>query len=107
MKNLFNRSAENLGNITALEHVNFEIPDQGLASNFYLMGLGFTRDPFLFPGTNNMWVNVGKTSQFHLPTGAAAGVARRMIGIVSPEPPGAAGPPGGGQEAAQGHQVLL
>ncbi len=78
----FNRKAEDLGNITALEHVNVEIPDQGLASSFYLMGLGLTRDPFLFPGTNNMWVNVGK-SQFHMPSGEAL-VLRGHVGVVIP-----------------------
>ena len=79
----FDRDAENLGNVTALEHVNVEIPNQGLASDFYLQGLGFTRDPYLFPGTNNMWVNVGK-SQFHLPSGDAL-VVRGHVGIVSPD----------------------
>jgi hypothetical protein len=83
MKNPFDRKAENLGNIAALEHVNVEIPDQGLASDFYLMGLGFTRDPYLFPGTNNMWVNVGK-SQFHLPSGEPL-VVRGHVGVVSPD----------------------
>ena len=83
MKNPFNRNAENLGNVTALEHVNVEIPDQGLASDFYLMGLGLTRDPYLFPGTNNMWVNVGK-SQFHLPSGPPL-VFRGHIGVVTPD----------------------
>jgi hypothetical protein len=83
MPNPFNRTAENLGNLTALEHVNVEIPDQGLASDFYLMGLGFTRDPYLFPGTNNMWVNVGK-SQFHLPSGEPL-VVRGHVGLVSPD----------------------
>ena len=78
----FDREKENLGNITGLEHVNVEIPDQGLASNFYLVGCGFTRDPYLFPGTNNMWVNVGK-NQFHLPTGEPL-VFRGHIGVVSP-----------------------
>jgi hypothetical protein len=78
----FDRAAEDLGNITGLEHCNVEIPDQGLASQFYLMGMGFTRDPYLFPGTNNMWVNIGK-SQFHLPTGEPL-VFRGHIGIVSP-----------------------
>ena len=78
----FDREAENLGNITALEHVNVEIPNQGLASDFYLQGLGFTRDPYLFPGTNNMWVNVGK-SQFHLPSGEAL-VVRGHVGVVVP-----------------------
>ncbi len=84
MENPFDRSAENLGNVTGLEHVNLEIPDQGLASEFYLMGLGLTRDPYLFPGTNNMWVNVGRTSQFHLPTGDAL-VLRGTIGLVTPD----------------------
>jgi len=80
----FNRTAENLGNITGLEHVNVEIPNQGLASDFYLMGLGFTRDPYLFPGTNNMWVNVGAKNQFHLPTGEPL-VLRGHVGVVSPD----------------------
>jgi hypothetical protein len=79
----FDRVAENLGNVTMLEHVNFEIPNQGLASDFYLQGMGFTRDPYLFPGTNNMWVNVGK-SQFHLPSGEPL-VLRGHVGIVSPD----------------------
>jgi hypothetical protein len=79
----FEREKENLGNITGLEHVNVEIPDQGLASNFYLVGCGFTRDPYLFPGTNNMWVNVGK-NQFHLPSGEPL-VFRGHIGVVSPD----------------------
>src|ERR1700676_1110438 len=83
MDNKFNREAENLGNVTALEHVNVEIPDQGLASDFYLMGLGFTRDPYLFPGTNNMWVNIGK-SQFHLPSGDPL-VLRGHVGVVTPD----------------------
>jgi len=83
MDNGFNRKAESLGNITGLEHVNVEIPNQGLASDFYLLGCGFTRDPYLFPGTNNMWVNIGK-SQFHLPTGEPL-VLRGHIGIVSPD----------------------
>src|SRR6266478_2304877 len=83
MNSPFDREAENLGNITGLEHVNVEIPDQGLASDFYLMGLGLTRDPYLFPGTNNMWVNVGK-NQFHLPSGPPL-VFRGHIGVVSPD----------------------
>jgi hypothetical protein len=82
MAEQFDRAAEDLGNITGLEHVNVEIPNQGLASDFYLLGMGFTRDPYLFPGTNNMWVNVGK-SQFHLPSGDAL-VIRGHVGIVTP-----------------------
>ena len=61
--------------------------------------------PYLFPGTNNMWVNVGK-SQFHLPTGDPL-VLRGHIGIVTPRPRGAAEPAARGQEAAQGHQVQV
>jgi len=83
MENPFNREAENLGNITGLEHLNVEIPDQGLASEFYLVGLGFTRDPYLFPGTNNMWVNIGK-NQIHMPTGEPL-VFRGHVGLVSPD----------------------
>jgi hypothetical protein len=78
----FDRAAEDLGNVTALEHLNVEIPNQGLASDFYLLGMGFTRDPYLFPGTNNMWVNIGK-SQIHMPTGEPL-VFRGHIGIVTP-----------------------
>jgi hypothetical protein len=78
----FDRAAEDLGNVTALEHLNVEIPNQGLASDFYLLGMGFTRDPYLFPGTNNMWVNIGK-SQIHMPSGDAL-VFRGHVGIVSP-----------------------
>ena len=38
--------------------------------------------PIMFPGTNNMWVNVGK-SQFHLPTGDP-NVLRGHVGLVVP-----------------------
>jgi hypothetical protein len=79
----YDRKAEDLGNIVGLEHVNLQIDDQGLAQEFYLMGLGFTRDPYMFPGTNNMWVNVGK-SQFHLPTRGEPQQLRGHVGIVVP-----------------------
>lgn len=59
--------AEDVGNIVALEHVNVTIPDQSIATAFYVLGLGFTRDPYLMVGLNNMWVNLGD-QQFHLPT---------------------------------------
>ena len=36
---------EDVGNIVLLEHVNVQIPDQALATLFYVMGLGLTRDP--------------------------------------------------------------
>jgi hypothetical protein len=83
MENPYDRAKEDLGNIVMLEHVNVEIPSQQLASEFYLSGLGLTRDPYLFPGTNNMWVNVGK-SQFHLPTGDPL-VLRGHTGLVVPD----------------------
>jgi hypothetical protein len=76
----YNRTAEDLGNIVELGHVNVEIPDQGISTTFYVTGLGLTRDPYLQTGTNNMWVNVGK-SQFHLPTGKPQ-LLRGVTGLV-------------------------
>ncbi len=58
---------EDVGNIVSLEHINVQVPDQSLATLFYIVGMGFTRDPYLNVGLNNMWVNVGE-QQFHLPT---------------------------------------
>jgi hypothetical protein len=77
------RAADDLGNVVALEHVNVSIPDQGLATLFYVAGLGLTRDPFLMVSTNNMWINVGR-SQFHLPTNKPQ-VLRGHTGIVVPD----------------------
>jgi catechol 2,3-dioxygenase-like lactoylglutathione lyase family enzyme len=62
------RSSEDLGNMVGLEHVNVRVPDQRLATLFYVVGLGLTRDPYLTVADNNMWINVGR-SQFHLPRG--------------------------------------
>ena len=56
-----------LGNVISLDHVNFRVSDQRLATLFYLEGLGLTRDPYRMTGTGNMWVNIG-AQQFHLPT---------------------------------------
>src|ERR1700710_1560267 len=70
MQQTFDRAAEDLGNAIYLEHVNVTVPDQRLASLFYVAGLGLTRDPYLMVSDTNMWVNVGK-SQFHLPGGSA------------------------------------
>ena len=58
---------EDVGNIVSLEHINVQVPDQSLAILFYVVGLGFTRDPYLTVGLGNMWINVGE-QQFHLPT---------------------------------------
>ncbi|MGH7118488.1 MAG: hypothetical protein ACREFP_05815 [Acetobacteraceae bacterium] len=79
----FDRAAEDLGNIVHLEHVNTRVPDQGVATLFYVSGLGLTRDPYLMTGTDNMWANVG-TSQFHLPTGEPQ-TLRGVTGIVLPD----------------------
>jgi catechol-2,3-dioxygenase len=80
MQQQFDRAAEDLGNSIHLEHVNVTIPDQRLATLFYVAGLGLTRDPYLMVSDTNMWVNVGK-SQFHLPDGAAQ-VLRGHTGLV-------------------------
>ena len=76
----YDRSVEDIGNVVGLEHVNTRIPDQQLATLFYVAGLGLTRDPYLMTGVSNMWINVGR-SQFHLPTGRAQ-VVRGHTAIV-------------------------
>lgn len=83
MATTYDREAEDLGNVIALEHVNVRIPDQRLSTAFHIVGLGLTRDPYLMPGLDNMWVNVGR-SQFHLPTGGPD-VVRGHIGLVLPD----------------------
>ena len=77
----FDRDARVVGNIVHLEHFNVCIPDQRLATLFYVVGLGGTRDPYLFMGLENMWVNFGRT-QVHLPSRA-----------VPPRPKCCAAPP--------------
>ena len=79
----YDRGAEDVGNIIALEHVNVTIPDQRLATLFYVVGMGFARDPYLNVGDENMWANVGN-QQFHLPTRAPQ-VLRGHVGIVVPD----------------------
>ena len=54
------RAAEDMGNIVALEHVNVRIPSQMTATDFWVTGMGFTRDPYIMTGTNNMWINIGQ-----------------------------------------------
>jgi hypothetical protein len=75
-------SEEDVGNIVLMEHVNVQVPDQSLATLFYLVGMGFTRDPHMMVGVDNMWVNLGE-QQFHLPT-APAQVLRGHVGVVTP-----------------------
>lgn len=79
----FDRAAEDVGNILLLEHVNVWVPDQALATAFYVVGLGLTRDPYLMVGLDNMWVNAGQ-QQFHLPTGDPQ-VLRGVVGLVLPD----------------------
>ena len=82
MQQTFDRAAEDLGNSIHLEHVNVTVPDQHLASLFYVTGLGLTRDPYLMVSDTNMWINVGR-SQFHLPNGKAQ-VLRGHTALVIP-----------------------
>ena len=83
MATQYDRKAEDLGNIVGLEHVNVTVPDQRLATLFYLTGMGFTRDPYLVTGVVNMWVNIGR-SQFHLPVGEPQ-ILRGRVGLVVPD----------------------
>jgi hypothetical protein len=73
-------AAEDVGNIVVMEHVNVTVPDQTIATLFYVVGLGFTRDPYLMVGIDNMWVNIGE-QQFHLPTRGVQ-VVPGHIGLV-------------------------
>ena len=82
MHQTFNRAAEDLGNAIHLEHVNVQVPDQRLATLFYVAGLGLTRDPYLMVSDTNMWINVGR-SQFHLPNGKPQ-VLRGHTALVIP-----------------------
>ena len=79
----FDRAAEDVGNLVLLEHVNVTQPDQRLATLFYVVALGGTRDPFIMVGVDNMWVNFGRT-QVHLPTREPQ-VLRGTIGFVVPD----------------------
>ncbi|MGE0545218.1 MAG: hypothetical protein AB7R89_34095, partial [Dehalococcoidia bacterium] len=67
MEDRCHRRADDLANIISLDHLNLQIPDQGIATVFYVVGLGFTRDPYMMVGVDNMWVNLGR-QQFHLLT---------------------------------------
>lgn len=71
---------EDTGNFVLLEHVNLTIPDQRLATAFYVSGLGLTRDPCMMTGVTNMWINAGR-SQIHLPQGEAQHL-RGHVGLI-------------------------
>ena len=80
----YDRDARTVGNIVHLEHFNVVIDDQRLATLFYVTGIGGTRDPYLFTGLENMWVNFGRT-QCHLPSrGSKPEVLRGTVGFVVP-----------------------
>lgn len=83
VENKYLREDEDVGNVQLLEHVNLTVPDQSIASMFYVTGLGFTRDPYIDFGTFNMWINLGD-QQFHLPTNKAQ-ILRGHIGLVVPD----------------------
>jgi hypothetical protein len=76
----YDYAPEDTGNLVLLEHVNLTIPDQRLATAFYVSGLGLTRDPYLMTGVNNMWINIGR-SQIHLPHGDAQRL-RGHVGLI-------------------------
>lgn len=59
-----------VGAVVHLEHVNFTIAEQQMATTFFMSGLGLTRDPYKRCDETNMGVNVGM-QQFHLPCSEA------------------------------------
>lgn len=79
----YDRTTQDMGNVISLDHVNITVADQQVATMFYIVGLGLTRDPYLTVGLENMWLNAGR-QQFHVPTNAKAQVVRGEIGMVVP-----------------------
>src|SRR5262249_15861569 len=79
----YDRRQQDVGNILMLEHVNVRVPDQRLATAFYIQGLGFTGDPYIMVGIANMLINIGQT-QVHLPAGER-NVMRGDVEIVVPD----------------------
>jgi hypothetical protein len=77
----YDRSTQDVGNIVLLEHFNCCIDDQRLAILFYIVGLGATRDPYIFPGMENIWLNFGRT-QVHMPSRAVPPKAERLRGTA-------------------------
>lgn len=74
---------EDISNIVSLEHVNLMVPDQTIATWFYIAGLGFTRDPYMMVSPENMWTNIGD-QQIHLPTRGRQ-VLPGHVGLVIPD----------------------
>jgi hypothetical protein len=77
----YDRAAQAVGNIAHLEHYNCCIDDQRLAVLFYVVGLGATRDPYLFTGFENIWLNFGRT-QVHMPSRAVPPKTERLRGTA-------------------------
>jgi len=77
----YDRTSEDVGNIVHLEHFNCVIDDQRLAVLFYVVGLGGTRDPYVFPGLENIWLNFGRT-QVHMPSRAVPPRVERLRGTA-------------------------
>jgi len=77
----YDRATQDVGNIVHLEHYNCCIDDQRLAVLFYVVGLGATRDPYIFPGMENIWLNFGRT-QVHMPSRAEPPKAERLRGTA-------------------------
>src|SRR3954470_8293187 len=77
----YDRAAQTVGNIVHLKNFNCCIDDQRPALLFYVVGLGATRDPYLFPGMENIWLNFGRT-QVHMPSRAVPPKAERLRGTA-------------------------
>jgi hypothetical protein len=77
----YDRTTQDVGNLVHLEHFNCLIDDQRLAVLFYVVGLGATRDPYIFPGLENIWLNFGRT-QVHMPSRAVPPVTQALRGTA-------------------------
>ncbi len=81
MDNPYDRAAENLGNIPGSStSTSRSRPGSGER----ILPDGAWADTRPLPGTNNMWVVVGRTSQFHMLSGEAL-VLRGVVGVVIPD----------------------
>lgn len=81
---LFDRTAGDVGNIVAFGPLSLAVPDQRLATLFYVVGLGLNCDPYRPASGGAMWVQAGEGA-LHLPAGPAQ-VLGGTIGLVAPDP---------------------
>ncbi len=79
----YDRTAEDVGNLFTLEHVNLQVDSLERALVFYVEALGLTRDPYMMTGSRIGWINAGR-NQLHLVQGAPQVVAG-TIGLVMPD----------------------